>query len=268
MLLAEGLSPQVRWSVDGVVLSVPEREVETARAALAAYESENPPKLQERDEPAEPAGLLTGIAVGGMLLVFFSITVRWYPAVPWFERGSADADRILLGELWRTVTALSLHADLVHALSNATGITLFLGALSGILGPGVASALVLLAGAGGNLANALVHGSLHVSVGASTSVFGAVGMLGGFGLVRRGRRKIPSRRAWMPIAAAVAILAMLGSGGERVDVLAHLFGFLVGVVLGLFFAFVTPHPPGAVFQWGCGSAAIAALLYSWTLALR
>ena len=108
----------------------------------------------------------------------------------WFERGSADADRILHGELWRTVTALTLHADLAHVLSNAIGITVFLGALSSIMGPGLSSALVLLAGAGGNLANALIHGSSHVSIGASTSVFGAVGMLGGLGLARRGRKKV------------------------------------------------------------------------------
>jgi rhomboid protease GluP len=127
--------------------------------------------------------------------------------------------------------------------------------------------VVLLAGAGGNLANALVHGSAHVSVGASTSVFGAVGMLGGLGLARRGRKKVPRRRAWAPVAAALALLAMLGTGGERVDVLAHLFGFLFGAVLGLFFAFVTPRPPGFRIQWAWGSAAAAVLIYCWTLAL-
>ena len=186
----------------------------------------------------------------------------------WFEHGSADADRILLGELWRTVTALTLHANLAHALSNAIGITLFLGALSSILGPGLGSALVLLAGAGGNLANALIHGSAHVSVGASTSVFGAVGMLGGLGLARRGRKKVPRRRAWVPVAAALALLAMLGAGGERVDVLAHLFGFLFGGVLGFLSAFVTPRPPGLRIQWACGTAAFALLIYCWFLALR
>ena len=50
--------------------------------------------------------------------------------------------------------------------------------------------------------------------------------------------------------------------------LAHLFGFLFGAVLGLFFAFVTPRPPGFRIQWACGSAAAAVLIYCWTLALR
>jgi rhomboid protease GluP len=266
-LVAQGLSPSLSRSRDGFVLSVPEEEVERALVGLSAYERENPREPRERDEPAEPPNLLAGASIAGILLLFFFITV-WQPTVQWFERGSADADRILRGELWRTVTALSLHANLAHALSNAIGITVFLGALSSILGPGLSTALVLLAGAAGNLANALIHGSSHVSIGASTSVFGAVGMLGGLGLARRGRRKVPRRRAWVPVAAALALLAMLGSGGESVDVLAHLFGFLFGGVLGLIFAFVAPSPPGRLVQWGCASAACAVLISCWLLALR
>jgi len=266
-LVAQGLSPSLSRSRDGFVLSVPEEEVERALVGLSAYERENPREPRERDEPAEPPNLLAGASIAGILLLFFFITV-WQPTVQWFERGSADADRILRGELWRTVTALSLHANLAHALSNAIGITVFFGALSSILGPGLSSALILLAGAGGNLANALIHGSSHVSIGASTSVFGAVGMLGGLGLARRGRRKVPRRRAWVPVAAALALLAMLGSGGESVDVLAHLFGFLFGGVFGLIFAFVAPSPPGRLVQWGCGSAAFAVLISCWLLALR
>ncbi len=266
-LVAQGLSPSLGRTRDGFVLSVPEEEVERALVGLSAYERENPRELRARDEPAEPPNLVAGASIAGIVLLFFFITVVWQPTSQWFERASADADRILFGELWRTVTALTLHANLAHALSNAIGITLFLGALSTILGPGLGSALVLLAGAGGNLANALVHGSAHISVGASTSVFGAVGMLGGLGLARRGRKKVPRRRAWVPVAAAFALLTMLGTGGERVDVLAHLFGFLFGGVLGLLFAFVTPRPPGLGIQWAFGSVAAAVLIYCWTLAL-
>ena len=78
------------------------------------------------------------------------------------------AELILAGELWRAVTALTLHADHAHLLSNAIACALFLSVVCGALGAGVGSALVLLAGAGGNLANALLHGSHRVSVGAAT----------------------------------------------------------------------------------------------------
>lgn len=267
VLITQGLSPGVRETPDGFILSVPEKEQANARAALAAYERENPVKLPERDEPAESASLSAGITVAAMLLVFFSVTVLWYPTVSWFERGSADAERILRGEFWRTVTALTLHADLAHVLSNAVAAALFLGAVYGRLGVGLGSALVLLAGTGGNIANALLHGSSHVSVGASTAVFGAVGMLGSLGMTRRRWQVTHRRRAWLPFAAALALLAMLGTGGQRVDVLAHLFGFLLGGVLGILFAFVAPDPPALGVQWICGCAAFAALIYCWTLAL-
>ncbi|MGH7836163.1 MAG: rhomboid family intramembrane serine protease [Candidatus Binatia bacterium] len=267
VLIAQGFSPSLSRSGESFVLSVPEWEAERALAGLAAYERENPREAGEKDAPAGPPNLLAGAGAGGILLLFYFATEIWFAAAGWIERGSADADRILRGELWRAVTALTLHANLGHALSNVFGIAIFLGLVSSILGPGLASVLALLAGAGGNLANALLHGSAHVSIGASTAVFGAVGMLGGLAVARSGPRKAPRRRRWAPVAAAVALLAMLGTGGERVDVLAHFFGFLFGGVLGVLFAFVAPYPPGRLLQWGCGSATLALLIYCWMVAL-
>jgi len=144
---------------------------------------------------------------------------------------------------------------------------LFLGAVSSVLGIGLGAALMLMAGAGGNLANAFLHGSAHESVGASTSIFGAVGLLGGVAVVRRGRIS-SKRRAWLPIAAALALLGMLGTGGERVDIWAHFLGLLVGGVLGILIALTTPRPPGRATQWACGGVAAAVLIYCWIIALR
>ena len=268
VLLAQGLSPSLRRSPDGVVISVPPAEVDRALASLSAYERENPRKLAERGEPMESASLLAGVAVALMLLIFFSVTVQWLPALSWFARGSAAAERILQGEVWRTVTALTLHADVAHALSNAIAAALFLSAVSSIVGVGLGGALVLLAGAGGNLANAFLHGSPHVALGASTAVFGAVGMLGSLGMTRRRRRALSWWRAWLPVAAALALLGMLGSGGQRVDIWAHLCGLLVGAVLGIIIALVAPRAPGLGIQWACGTAAVAVLIYCWTVAFR
>ena len=139
VLLAQGLSPRVRRRPDGAVLSVPEDQVERARAVLSAYENENPKKKPaESLEPTQTAGSLVGSAVAGILiLLFFIITDISNSTMSWFERGSADAQKILNGECWRTVTALTLHADVVHALSNAIAVALFLGVVSSILGIGL-----------------------------------------------------------------------------------------------------------------------------------
>jgi rhomboid protease GluP len=268
VLVAQGLSPTVRWSQEGIVLSVPEEQVTGALAGLAAYDNENLAKLQERDDLVESPNWIAGIAIAGLLLTFYGITMTWSPALAWFEGGSADANRIALGELWRTVTALTLHADIAHVAGNAGAIAVFLGVLFGMVGVGVGIALVLLAGAGGNYADALLYGSAHVSVGASTAVFGAIGMLGGLGLARRRRGAARKHRAWLSIGAALALLAMLGTGGERVDIGAHFFGFFLGGVLGGVVSLVAPPPPGRWVQWACGSAALGLLIYCWSLALR
>ena len=266
VLSAEGLSPSVRSTREGFVLSVPVDEAERAVAALSSYERENPTELREADEPGGYAHLYAGIGTGAALIAFFLVTGARDPVVHWFERGSADAGRIVLGELWRAVTALTLHADIGHVLANAIAGAVFLSAVCRALGPGLGCALFLLSGAGGNLVNALVHGSLHVSVGASTSVFGGVGVLGGLGVVRRRRRGARGRLAWLPIVAGLGLLAMLGTGGGRVDLWAHLFGFLVGGVLGVLVGFTVPRPPGSRMQWALGGATVGMVLLCWVLA--
>jgi membrane associated rhomboid family serine protease len=268
VLTSDGLSPNLRREPEGFVLSVPADEVERASDVLSAYESENLARdaRRERDAPA-PVNAFAGISVSSALLLFFFLTGPRNPAVIWFERGSADAEQILQGEVWRTVTALSLHADLGHALANALFGALFLGAVCGPLGVGVGCALTLLSGAGGNLVNALFQGSQHVSVGASTAVFGAVGLLSGLAVAQRRRQRSPGRPWWVPVGAGLALLAMLGTTGERVDLWAHLFGLLVGGALGIPVGFALPRTPGRLVQWISGSIAILAVLYCWGIAL-
>jgi membrane associated rhomboid family serine protease len=268
VLLAQGLSPSVLRTPDGVALSVPAAEAERALASLAAYNRENRQKPTDRVEPVELGSLVAAVVVGLMLLLFYSITVQWLPALSWYARGAADAERIIQGELWRTVTALTLHADIAHVLGNAIAAALFLVAVSSITGMGLGGVLVLLAGAGGNLANAYLHGPPHVAVGASTAVFGAVGLLGSLAMTRRRHRPFDRWRAWLPAGAALALLGMLGSSGQRVDIWAHLFGLLAGGALGILIAWVTPRAPDWRIQWVCGAAAVATLLYCWTVAFH
>src|SRR5204863_362939 len=117
-----------------------------------------------------------------------------------FERGGADAERIVAGEWWRTVTALTLHADAPHVIGNAGASAVLVGAVGHQLGPGVGLCVLLLAGAGGNALTAAAHGTHHDSVGASTAMFGAIGILGATRVVSRGRRRA-ARTSWMVVAA-------------------------------------------------------------------
>ena len=268
VLNSAGVSVQVRGSGQGFSLRVAPDLSERAEAILAAYERENP----AADEPAAApvaAGLhgSSGFALAVAQIAFHMVTGPRDPSLPWFEWGSADAERILAGELWRPVTALTLHADFAHVLGNALVGGFFVAALCGSVGPGVGFALLLAAGAGGNLLNALLHTSRHVAVGASTAVFGAVGILVGLGVARRQRLGFASRRAWAPLAAGLGVLAMLGAGGGRTDLWAHLFGLLTGAVIGLLASRRLLRPPGVWIQACLGILAAALVLGCWWVAL-
>jgi membrane associated rhomboid family serine protease len=271
VLAAEGLAPRVWRGPGGFAVGVAAEDAERALVLLETYERENraaPRAVEGNGSAADPAALCAALGVAFALLAFFAVTGPRDTAVPWFARGSADAERILLGETWRVVTALTLHADLGHVAANAAIGALFLTAVCGALGPGLGCILVLVAGAGGNLANAFFYGSLHDAVGASTAVFGAVGLLGGLGVGRRRRRGARGRRAWVSVAAALGLLAMLGTAGERVDIWAHLLGLAVGASLGVPLGFAERLRPGAGLQWLLGGISFATVFSCWALALR
>ena len=118
------------------MLAVPLHEADKVLAGLAAYEKETRAKAQRREAVPRAADLLAATLVGLLLLGFFAVTVVWELEVSSrLELGSANAGRIVDGELWRSVTALSLHGDSAHAIliSNAFALAVFFGAASGQL---------------------------------------------------------------------------------------------------------------------------------------
>lgn len=262
VLAAAGISHWLRHRLDGWALLVSPADAALAAATLDAYEREN---RAEADAAARTgstdAAITLGLVVALLLLGFFAVTG---PAGrdAWFERGAADSGRILAGEWWRAVTALTLHADAPHVLGNAVAAALLLPAVFVQLGPGLGLWLVLLAGAAGNVLTAVLHGGNHLAVGASTSVFGAIGILAAVRIVRPERSHA---RRWVVVAACLALLALLGSA-PGADLLAHLFGVLVGAALGLLAALARRTPPAAV-QWLLVAAAGAAVVAAWRLAL-
>jgi len=265
VLAAEGLHPRVTRAERGFVLSTPALEAERAGQFLAEWERENPaargaPRV--RPTAPEPAAWQVAVLAATALLGFFRITGPSGSHNAWFEVGASDAGLVLAGQLWRVVTALTLHVDLTHVLGNCLAGAFFLTALGRSYGPGVGLALAVAAGALGNLANAFVHAGDHHSVGASTAIFGAVGVLAGSGVRHSHHGGTPVRRIWLPIGAGLALVAMLGTG-ERADIWAHVMGVLCGTALGLLTGAGHRPPGGTWTQWAAGTATLAAVLASW-----
>ena len=257
VLEAMGIAHEVQQTPDGRwALVVDDGDAPAAEAALAAWEAENPPRPGLVARP-DYGRSLAGAAVGFAILAFAAYT-GLRPARNLVERGSADAARMLDGEWWRAMTALTLHVDLAHVAANAVAIAIFLGAVARRLGPALATWLALAAGVAGNVLTALVTGGGHVlSIGASTAVFGALGTLSAL--------QVPRRRTWLTLGVGVALLGFLGTGA-RADLLAHVFGFAAGATEGLAVRRMKP-PRRSPLQPALALAAVAPIAIAWWLAL-
>lgn len=281
VLRARRVPHRVRSLPGGYTVQVPGRFARQAVEEISLYHKENvsPHPSIPLPDPQERARA----TVAGMLCLcaFFVLTQRPWPLLGsypqyWHTVGVADAGALLSGQLWRAATALTLHADPAHVASNAVIGGAFLILLARRVGSGTAWLLAVLAGVLGNLLNAVVHallgGPTHLSVGFSTAVFGAAGVLAGLkaasgeGDFRAGMRAVKagltgpagqqavrpanhpanhpanqatnlaaSRQAkgWLlPVAAGLALVASLGTAGDDTDIGAHFFGLLAGLGLG------------------------------------
>jgi rhomboid protease GluP len=280
VLAAAGIAHELRESggaaagesVPGrLALVVEARDREAARRALEAFDAEA--KLVA--EAASTAGpswerpSALGYAVAVLLAGVYLVAGPREAAEPsaWFGAGTASAERILHGQWWRAVTAMTLHADLLHLAGNLVASLIFISAVGRWLGSGLGAALILLAGGAANLLVAAAHRTGHLSVGASTATFAALGIMAGLQVVRHFRAGPLRRRAWLPIGAGLGLFAMLGVGAQA-DVLAHLFGLGAGCLLGMIAARVMTRRPGTAAQALLGVAAAASLAACWWRAFR
>jgi MYXO-CTERM domain-containing protein len=124
-----------------------------------------------------------------------------------------------------------------------------------------------LAGAFGNALNAALRPAEHSAIGASTAVFGALGLLAACAWRQRRRFEVGRLRRWTPIIGGVLLLGYTGTGGERTDVLAHVTGFLSGVATGVVFSALgrrIEFKPRSQAAIGLGTLAVLAVC--WLLA--
>lgn len=270
VLLAVGIPTLVEEAEAGYALKVPPAKAERAARELALFADEDrnwpPPKPFGE---AAPAGQRppTVLLLGG-LLIFYAITGAADGAGEWFRRGAVDSTAILeQGQWWRLFTALTLHADPVHLLGNLLLGGLVIHFLLKGYGVGLGVLLTICAGALGNLGNVLAHGPGHLSVGFSTAVFAAVGLLSGSRLERQRFGGII-----LPLGAGLSLLALIGSEGPRTDLGAHLWGLGVGMALGLGGRLLRRRPGRGAsgrgwLQAALLAVAVALLAASWFLAL-
>lgn len=270
VLTAVGVIAAVVPGFGEFLLEVDAQDAAYAARHLAAYEAENraPP-------PAPPPPrLYSGAWIGCIAYAATLLGVAWavgggHVRLDAFDLGTLDCARVQAGEWWRAWTALTLHLDGPHLAANL-GAGIWFGYLAARqLGVGTAWLLTVTGAALANLTEGLVGPPAHVAVGASTAVFTALGLMSAYSW--RQRFYLPQHwgRRWAPLVAGVVLLGWTGSAGEGTDLVAHLAGFLVGVLLGVGAAaqgarrFIESTP-----QWLSGGAALGSIAIAWTFALR
>jgi len=269
VLIARGIPCHMLVHDGEVLLLVAGADVERAEYELTEYAQENRPR-KASGQPRLRAFLegADGALIYCAALVVVGVAdFRHAFGLDWFAAGAADATRIVAGEWWRAVTALGLHGGIDHIASNLAVGTLFALFLSQIVGSGLAWLATLLAGFAGNLVNAYVYGADHVSIGASTAVFGTLGLLTALAFLRQAPFAHRLIRGWLPIAAGTTLLSIFGSGDERTDISGHVWGFVAGAVLGLVLHVARDRlPQGRLAQRAYGAAALGIFAGAWAIA--
>ena len=253
----------------GCALVVPADSSAQAMNELRLYDEENPP---HRPRPIKPIVYQNAIpGVVGYLLVICG--VAWFAAVSfmaqdWLSAGRVDGVLIRAGEWWRTITALTLHGGLRHLVGNIV-FGAFFGLFAGrLLGSGIAWLAILITAASGNALNMLLLESTHRSIGASTAVFAALGLVAGF--VWRGKLMAQDRWPYRigPVVGGFALLMYTGTGDANTDIGAHLMGFLCGFAGGMLLIPFRDRLNDRKWQAAATAMAIALLIGSWIFAFQ
>ena len=264
VLSSTGVSHRSRKGKHGWDIWVKDTDYEKALNTIAKYIDENQSR-QTQIEPlyyGEYKRTFTGIWVSMILLLFLVVVALGNKSEFFIKVYGSSAFHILNGELYRSITSLMLHANTLHILGNMVGISIFGTFVCSIMGLGVGWFMILVTGIAGNLINALLHMGGHISVGASTSIFGAIGILSAYQFVKKFRASGQRVKAFLPLCGGLALLGILGSG-QHSDLMAHLFGFLSGIIAGSMYCVFINRPVSARYQTGLILLLFCMITASW-----
>ena len=258
------------------VLRVEVSARESVARELEVFEAEQ----AQRAAIAAPERVVTKIETLSLYVAAWCLSAFWLAQnlMPqqWQDAGEAVSASIARkGEWWRAATALTLHGDLSHLVANLASGLLFAAFVLPHLGTGLTWLAIVACGFLGNVMNAFFYRDTgHISIGSSTAVFGALGLLVACEFIAR-LCSAATRSRWqliLPIGAGLGLLAYLGSGDEahkQTDYMAHLWGFVAGLIVGLAMA-VTSIPAKATRNAQRIAAIIAplVLVIAWWMAVK
>jgi rhomboid protease GluP len=282
MLYAVGIASAIARDGKEFVLLVDPDDAAAALEHLRQYEIE---RLYRPPPPPPPPKLHPHAWVGSLVYALVLIGVAFAISnglwrLDAFDVGELDAGLVQQGQWWRVWTALTLHLDGPHLAANTVAGIWFGYLASRLIGVGNTWLLVVIGAGLANWIEGYFGPATHRSVGASTAVFTALGLLSAYAW--RTRLAFPQRWAlrWGPLIAGLVLLSwtgtgaesldqpVTGNGGQAVDVLAHALGFAVGLLVGAGAAFESAaRMLNRVPQWLAGLLALVPPAAAWIRAL-
>lgn len=235
VVLAMGLDCLITVEEGGGYLIYGEEAFEHAiREEFRLYHEEQVYRPAPATVPIFGSGVELALVWIGILLFCFIRQIQ-YPEVE-AKYLSSTLGIVTEGEWYRAFTSLFLHGDMPHLLGNAVFGSVFGIFVANSFGPIKGWGLIMLSGFIGNLLNVFIRfPHSYFGLGASTAVFGALGLLVGSGLDLAWRERSFRKgvRAFTPLLAGLMIFGLNGIGGPGIDTLAHITGMASGIVLGL-----------------------------------
>jgi membrane associated rhomboid family serine protease len=268
VLASQGIEAVIQYLPEGGgwVLLVEPHELERALAAIRQYRLEN--RGWAWRQPLAWSGLT--FHWGALLWCWVMALFYWLSEAigPSIDAAAAmDSVAVRQGEWWRLFTAVCLHADVGHLAANVCTGFLVLGLAMARCGAGRALLGALLAGAGGNLAGLLLHLKPYHGLGASGMVMGGLGLLAAQSVPLLPQRPHAFRQALIGLLGGLLLFILMGFNPAS-DVVAHLGGFVSGILLGTGLAWLpAPLRQNAKVDRVAGALAAGLTVVTWTLAL-
>ena len=227
--------------VGGWEVAVPAEDC--ARADRLLIEEDHQP---ERVAEAPPPVLLSSrlwlshASVPPVALALLCIAIHLWvhggagpsPRSRMIEAGAIVSYLVSQGQWWRLLTAVFLHFDISHLVSNMFALLIIGPALVAEVGIARFVAVFVATGVFGNVVSQLLNDTVAVKAGASGAICGIMGALAGLSLASLAGSVEVRRPAWRTLGALTALFGLTVGFQPGRDHYAHIGGVVSGLLLG------------------------------------
>lgn len=145
-----------------------------------------------------------------------------------YSMGGKFAYNIYHGEVWRLVSAIFLHGDIMHILFNMYSLYILGSQVEIIFGKVKYLIIYFISGIAANILSCILAPNT-LSIGASGAIFG---LLGAFAIVIFINRKKVSKGSIANLVLVILLNIYIGFTGQSIDNAAHIGGLVTGILVG------------------------------------